>query len=266
VVKFLLNVGIDKCVNYIGEFNDFPGVLCSGHYGTMQFLHAQASLAPGETVRNAKPEPFDVTRQKMVGWTEFAFKVATGALPTGDPYCASVREFGVAGAALAPQSFPYCGNWTVGSLFGFKCDHPLTSSTCSRDVPEAEIRRAATGALLHMIQDSYSRSHTGRGESLPVGPYKNPGPQVRCQPVQEFYRYTLEQKKAHSKADKVPTFLPECTRSDTMDPITASARIIWLVDNGCDASWAKDVVAEGVIGNRNTAPPTSVAECRVAKA
>jgi hypothetical protein len=264
--KFLVNVGIDNCAGYINDVNDYPGVLCNGHYGTMQFLHSMASVAPGETVDSAAPEPFEETREKVLGWTEFAYGIATD-VPLTDPYCASVRKLGAAGTALAPARFPYCGQWSAGSLFGFRCGHPLTSTTCETDIPEGEIRRAAMGALLHMIQDSYSRSHTGRGEDIPLGPYKDPNgrvpaAQVRCQPIQAFYRYTMKQKKAHGVADKAPEFSSDCAGAAVMDPITAGARMIWLVDNKCDASWARNLIAEGVIAGRPAPIPRNAPACQ----
>lgn len=262
VFKFLRNVGLDHCVKYIGAFNAFPGLLCNGHYGTMQFFHSMASLQNGETVADARAESLDETRDKILKWTSFAFQVANGSMNLSSSYCGTVRQFGAAGAALAPPSFPFCDTWQVRTFFGFSCSNPLNSKTCDANVPDAEVRRAATGALLHMIQDSYSRSHTGRGETLPLGPYVPPGPQVRCEPITAFYRYTLEQKDVHGTADKAPSFSAECTKPDNMDPITASARMIWLVDNHCDESWARLLVAEAVMGNRRAPVPADVEICR----
>lgn len=258
-LKILRNTARDHCVDYINGFNAFPGLLCNGHYGSLQFLHAMASLEPGETVEGAAPEPFDVTVRKMKGWTALAFDVASGRLALGAPYCASVREYGATGAALAPANFPYCGSWSVRTLFGFTCANPFSSGTCRVNISDAGVRRSAAGALVHMIQDSYSRSHAGRGETLPFGPYRSA--QVRCRPVDAFYRYSLEQKENHSDADKAPTF-EGCAGKSVMDPITASARMIWLVRNGCDASWAVALVGEGVIANRMPAVPASVAQCQ----
>lgn len=260
-IKFLWNVGFDRCVKYIGDFNDFPGVLCNGHYGTMQFLHSMASVQPGETVDNAQAETFDQTSDKLLGWTEFAFRIATGALPVSTPYCPAVRQFGRAGDALAAPDFPYCNRWRVGTLFAFTCSDIFNSDTCSENLSDDAIRLAATGALLHMIQDSYSRSHTGRGEDIPFGPYA--AAEVRCAPVTSFYRYTRAQKKEHGSADRAPEFLADC--SSGMDPITASARMIWLVENRCDPAWARELVSVGVVANRQTAIPASVEQCRSAK-
>jgi len=264
--KFGRNVAIDGCVNYIGPWNTNPGLLCNGHYGTMQFFHSMASLEPGQTVAEAPDPSFETTADKIIGWTAFAFGVATGAPGPEKPFCEAARAYPAAGPALAPATFPECGKWAVRQFFGFRCSKPFTSKGCNVAVADADIPRVATGALLHMIQDSYSRSHTGRGE--PRLPAKGDGsfekPQVRCRAVNVFYRYTLAQKKVHGAYDQAPEFLPECNVRDAMDPITAGARMIWLVENRCDASWAKDLIREGVIGNHPTRIPADAAACRVA--
>jgi hypothetical protein len=225
--KFLINVGINRCINYIGPFNDFPGLLCNGHYGTMQFLHSMGSVNPGETVSGATGESAELTIRKMGDWADLSYRVASTPGLAAQPYCPIVRAYDAAGSALGPKRFPFCNSWTVDTLYGFRCSNPLNSKSCKPYVGEAEVRRAAVGALLHMVQDSYSRSHAGRNEKLTYGPYD--AAEVRCRPITAFYRYDLRQAKSHADADGAPGFASECSDPKAMDPITASARIIWLV-------------------------------------
>lgn len=256
--KFLGTVGMDQCIRYVGPFNDFPGLTCNSHYGTLQFFHSMASIQPGETVAGGALEPAKQTVGKMLDWAGFSAEVAMGRLGNQN-YCVTVRALPFAGNSLAPPSFPYCDSWTVATFYGFTCRHLLNSKKCPAELPDAEIRRAATGALLHMVQDSYSRSHAGRGEQIPDGPYDRA--EVRCQAISSFYRYDRKQKENHGDADRAPSFATDCASAAVMDPITASARIIWFVRNGCDSTWVQDLVFWGVIRNSPTAIPQDSEAC-----
>ena len=258
LIKFLANVGADRCLRYVGQ-ERFAGLLCNSHYGDLQFFHSMASTATGAS--DPSTEPFEETRAKMLGWTALAYGVATGQLSGNAPFCPTVRAFGAAGAALAPERFAFCGTWTIASLFGQTCRNPLNSRTCRQNNDAEAIRRTAIGAMLHMIQDSYSRSHAGRGEDAPNGPYERA--EVRCAPITAFYRYSVEQKQNHPAADLEPVFATSCSTGGSLDPITPSARMIWLVDHRCHVSWAVDLIDRGVIANRATRLPAPE-ECRAA--
>jgi hypothetical protein len=102
-----------------------------------------------------------------------------------------------------------------------------------------------------MIEDSYSRSHTGRAEINPdgkSGPYR---PVVDCEPVQAFYDYGVN-KPRHPKADKFPEFAPSCQAGRAvLDPITAGARMIDFIAKGDDTARAAAValVMNDVLGS-----------------
>ncbi|MEN2787964.1 hypothetical protein ACFOKI_16425 [Sphingomonas qilianensis] len=250
LLKFLANVGADRCLNYVGrEF--FAGLMCNSHYGTLQFFHAMSPSAGSEA--------FEPTRTMMLEWTALAFRVSTGEVKSSAPFCTTARQYGAAGDALAPAAFPFCDRWTVASLFGQTCSFIFNSTSCTQNNSEDRIRRAALGALLHMIQDSFSRSHVGRGESMPNGPFDQAV--VRCQPVKVFYHYSLEQKTNHPNADLEPAFDQSCDSEGSVDPITASARMIWLAEHRCDAYWAVDLMSVGVVDSRPTRAP-DVRQCR----
>lgn len=232
-IKFGLNAGLGNCRRYV-EKADFAGIMCSGHYGSFQFIHAMASTADETT---------DTTRNLILGWAKFTFRVATGRIGTQDDYCATVRAQDPSLAkALAPVDFPFCSSpgspgWQVRSLFAFRCHGLFGSGKCDPDLDHADAlaRENAIGALLHLIQDSYSQSHTGRSELKPTGPYQA---RIDCLPVQQFYDYNMNHK-AHSKADKLPEIAETCrTDGAIIDPVTATARMLRYLAQGADGEAA----------------------------
>lgn len=258
IIKFLVNVGLDRCEHYLDESDhpgEYAGILCHSHYGRLQFFHAM--------------RPADVsdeqTRQLIDEWTSYAFRVATGRIPPDSYFCDSVPESPLR-SALVPPGFPYCRGrsaqpWTVRSFFAFRCGNPFSSRTCSVLPEDGYVSYAATGALIHLIQDSFSQSHTARGGDFPTGPYSA---RVVCAPVTNFYSYVAEQRAVHKYADKAPAFDEACNSSMTVDPITAVARLLWLVGNQCDERWAVQLIGTGVLGNPHAAlpVPASVEACR----
>lgn len=228
-VKFGINVGLGRCDHYLKPGKPFAGVLCNSHYGALQFLHAMSSK-PGETPAE--------TRALVAAWARFAFGVASGRIMGTAPFCATVRAQGEPlAAALAPPEFPFCKDgrspaWKVRTLFVLRCRNPFSSQICSEAIGDDADRYAklnATGALLHLIQDSYSRSHTGRGIVKPKGPYSA---RIDCLPVSAFYLYR-DNKKLHGAADRLPTFSDDCRREGAIiDPVTASARMLKYVGIG----------------------------------
>jgi hypothetical protein len=260
IIKFLINVGADRCEHYLDESEhpgEYAGILCHSHYGRLQFFHA---MRPA----NASDEQ---TRQLIDEWTGYAFRVATGRIPLDTAFCDSVAESALR-SALVPPGFPYCPGgsarpWTVRSFFAFRCGDPFSSKTCTVLPEDGHVSYAATGALIHLIQDSFSQSHVARGGVFPTGPYS---PRVVCAPATGFYSYAPEQRGEHSDADKAPAFDKACDGSVVPDPITAVARLLWLAGNQCDERWAIQLIGSGVLGNRS-APlpvPASVQACRAA--
>lgn len=228
IVKFAINAGLGKCVDYLNPGQPFAGLMCNSHYGKFQFMHAMSS---------SDKETNKQTRELILAWSKFTFGVASRRIPADAPFCETVRmEGGPLAEVLAPKEFPYCEDrvtaratypaWKVRTLFVLSCRNPFSSATCSEAIgdPANELaRRNATGALLHLIQDSFSRSHASRAQDNARGPYLS---QIDCAPVRKFYLYSLN-KRYHGAADKPPVFSPECgDQSRILDPITASARIL----------------------------------------
>lgn len=249
--KIAVNLGAERCKKHVGPGKPFGGLMCNSHYGALQFLHAMrpvAGEAPSET------------RAKILGWTRAAFSIATGqGVDATTGYCAYFRSQSPALAeAFAPPGFPYCDDrteggksykaWRVHTLFTLECRNPVASTKCSEltgDAAAALARKRAAGALLHLIQDSFSQSHTARGGAFPAGPYSA---RVVCLPVREYYDYA-QNSGVHPAADKAPTFdLAGCADGPVADPITASAQMLWLIEQRANPDAAVKLMAEAVLG------------------
>lgn len=252
--KFLVNLGAERCKKYVEPGKPFGGLLCNSHYGKLQFLHA---------MRSSADEPAEETRTKILAWTRTLFEVATGrGVDETTGYCAYFHGRPELSDALAPAGFPFCDDrtdprsgktfkaWRVHTLFTLECRNPFSSARCTEIVGErgADLaRKRAAGALLHLIQDSFSQSHTARGGNFPLGPY---AARVVCQPVRAFYDYG-KNSSVHSAGDKAPAFdLVECAREGgaVLDPITASAQMLWLIEQRADPHAAVKLIDDRVLG------------------
>lgn len=236
------------------------GILCASHYGSLQFLHAMSSFDDID---------YSETKSQIVDWAKFAFDFSKNNIEPSNNYCdfwnsASVtssypsivdsmqvqslesrgwcsdRNVSWKYKLLHPRTWgiwKYMGSWLsdwhtpvdrweawkVSTLFSFHCDGKVYSSICDIINDENEVRNAALGSIAHMIQDSYSASHTNRG-------VKTADSQIVCDAVDGFYSYTNQNPDSHNKSDKWPTF--SCSEeSETLDPITAVAQLLWLHHN-----------------------------------
>lgn len=250
--KVAVNVGLGGCGNYRNDKGSFSGLLCNSHLGKLQFMHA---------MRSREAETPAETRALIAAWAGFAFDVASGRQDPQENFCTAIRARGdPLAAALAPEGFPFCEGsetgarphpaWRVSTLFAMRCRSPISSGTCNEltgDAATAAARDNARGALLHLIEDSYSRSHTARAESKPTGPYQ---PVIDCLPVREFYFYE-DNKKRHSAADSMPEFAASCRAGGAvLDPVTAGAQMLALIERSDDAAQREAValVMDRVLG------------------
>ena len=213
------------------------GLVCHSHFGELQFLHAMAS----ERSERAAED----TRAKMLAWARLTYRVATNRIGPSEGYCDTIRQSRANG--LAPIADDLLGvirdgwcderqvkgetypPWRAYTLFSLKCRNLFSWEKCS-EVPGGRgidmARRNARGALLHMIQDSYSTSHTVR-EGQAGHEYT---PRAICGIVTAYFDYNDEaNQERHADADSIPTFA--CGPDDAIhDPITASAHVIRLLE------------------------------------
>lgn len=239
------------------------GLLCASHAGRLQFFHAMASAPLSQ-------ESADQTRQRSLDWAVFAYSVATGRIAAGQDYCTAVRTSGGTVAdALAPADFAYCADrstgrnrvipaWKVATFFSLQCRgllRSIESLECpiiTAGGPGALARRNAAGAVLHVIQDSYSQSHAVRGPAPGSG-----GARVVCALPTAFHYYNDQDSGDHSKADELPRLGTDCAPGAAADDaITASAIAIWHMRNNTDPR------AFGCYLERRVLGPTRNSYCR----
>jgi len=220
------------------------GLLCGSHYGRLQFLHAMA-------VDNEQDQA-EITRRKVLDWAMFAYQVATARAPAGAPYCRYVGEnAGAVALELSPKGFPFCGpterpSWRVGTLFSLKCWLPTTRAGCTEYLSETRAQRAAAGAFLHVIQDSYSQSHTRRSPGASTSDFV---PRADCGFPSEFYAYTEVNRAHHSDADKAPARGDACgSPAAAADVVTASAEAIWHLCRNSDPGVVRAFLEQRVFG------------------
>jgi len=149
-----------------------PGdyLLYRSHYGDLQFMHSMGAY---------DGEPGRVTRERMKMWARFLWGVAVKELPT-DRY---LRELGVSDLGTY---FP--GDMTATNLL----------ATGIVEVRK-ELEQVALGALLHMVQDSYSQAHAERAPE-PGGVC--PGTEVgRPGKVLRYYSYARQRGELHDSED-----------------------------------------------------------------
>ena len=197
-------------------------------------------------------DEFEKQRALILAWAELAFKASTDAEFANLDYCSTVSSLENTDlkAALtfdnAEQSESFCSErrhpvyfwktykpWKVSTLFAFSCEEPINLNTCGV-VSDVLAQQAAAGAILHLIQDSYSQSHASRsvdGAVLPpTGPFKA---RVVCAPARAFYVYQEQTggEDRHKPADASPMLDGSCTAEGRQvdDVITASAMTVHFI-------------------------------------
>ncbi len=152
------------------DLNSGAVIMLRSHFGDLQFLHAMAS---------ADTESAAQTRDKVLIWAELAWRVAQGEYKLGtfivQTNVPNVKEY------FRPGE-------TVQTLF-----------TRGNPTHRSNIREFAIGALLHTVQDSFSRSHVDRAEPLGTEcagtTYPQPGR------IRKFLNYASQDSAKHAHED-----------------------------------------------------------------
>jgi hypothetical protein len=136
------------------------------HSGDMQFLHSMASSAK-ETAKE--------TCRYISTWLEFCYKVATGEIPYDYRFRSIQHHMSERGAEIfkkvmiSPSGSR--GKWTSKLMFGMECDRDFSFFRNGRftelkykyhELSRDDVMNYALGSAVHIIQDSYCRSHTKR--------------------------------------------------------------------------------------------------------
>ena len=173
------------------------------HYGDLAVIH---SMAVTDGIAAAE------TKRRLMIWVEFLYGVAVGKIsPATRISDVQVADFSEIFNARDTRNY----NKTVQFLFS------------DPNVPNHvyDARQNSIGALLHLIQDSYSPAHTRREI--------HDGEEGRfCRgTITRFLAYPNQAVSKHSTADKWPVNLPRNmlpANARICDPITAGAAMLKL--------------------------------------
>lgn len=228
------------------------GLRCSSHYGPAQFLHSM------EGQLNKSPE---VTRNAILDWVEFSYQVAVNAKVAGkhfveEEYCSyfsGLDDDKYFKRIMYPgdgNDFP-CNQddetpWRVSTPFSFSCSVGVYNCTEWNGVNDMRVRRAALGAILHAIQDSFSQGHASR-----VGENTDSVNKYSCAPIKQFQVYGEQDSEKHTDSDVKASpsdncLSPSLNQGGVHGPITASAHVIRLFKNKSPAKDVRDYLARHV--------------------
>ncbi|PAJ74995.1 hypothetical protein CJF42_07225 [Pseudoalteromonas sp. NBT06-2] len=192
---------LDSCSSKVNSKIDVNwDMFYRSHCGDMQFLHSMASN---------KNETADITKKRMMLWAEFAYQIAVGRMPDSYPkrddmphefYFKSLDYILPEDSAARLTDLMIKPNggrklWNARLMFSLECDRDLTffnfnswtSVSCEQIyLDKEEVMNMALGSLLHMIEDSYSNSHTKRQNNA----------------ITQFGFYTMQSSSKHGNADE----------------------------------------------------------------
>lgn len=150
-----------------------PGdyLLYRSHFGDLQFFHSMAAR---------DGEPAEQTLQRMKMWAQFMWGIATKTVPA-DRYIRTLE-------------MPELGSYFPGDM--------TATNLLATGIVEVrkDLDKVAIGALLHMVQDSFSQAHAGRQpesgavcENIPR--FTQPGK------ISQFYSYAGQVGSLHDHED-----------------------------------------------------------------
>ncbi|WP_071872321.1 hypothetical protein [Atopomonas hussainii] len=192
--------------------NDFLG--WHSHFGPLQYLHFMTNLDNS----HGDQERLDDTLNRSLIWIEFAYKVATGALPPDAPLTEQDEHH----LGLPSISKNYClstpDNTKIRTLFA-RAGVPIAL----RDQRTPDV---ALGSIFHILQDSFSPSHTCRVEMRVNGQY--------VAALKHVYNYSEQDHKAHGRMDTYPGWLLTYAKTGehvyANDPVVVGAWLLKAVD------------------------------------
>jgi len=208
----------------------------------MQFLHAMAPRAS---------EPAAQTREKILRWSEFAYRIARGEIGPR----VKVHDLRSDPRTLEPAT----AQW-LGELFG----SPEKKLWTVHDVfitGHGNLRLVAFGTFLHLVQDSYSASHVQRASTRVQA---NGCPSYDgTDAIVEFHTYAEQDTEKHAICDDAPDWLNEARPGSPIDVMAALVRAY-----RDEAEWpvVKAILEEKVFGLAPNARPARAGRCFERKA
>lgn len=185
-----------------------PGdyLLSRSHFGDLQFFHSMAAY-DGEEAQ--------LTKLRMKMWAQFLWGIATQTLPK-DKF-------------LRTLEVPSLGDYFPG-------DQTAINLLATGIVEvRKDLHEVAVGALLHMVQDSFSQAHTERtsasgGQCDAISRFDQPGR------IKRFYGYAGQDGGAHDHEDTFDA-LEIQTMQDSPTVVDVSRAFITLWKE--NAPWAE---------------------------
>ena len=180
-------------------------VMTRSHFGDLQFLHGMASEEGTDPA---------VTREKILNWLEFAWKVSTRELKAGDylrdvPIPAFKEHFG-------------CTEWRVSDLY-------ILGRQDVKSGLLPGLHHIAFGSLLHTVQDSFAAAHVSRennraSQSCENTEFKRP-PRVL-----EFHTYGAQDGTLHDHGDSRDAMTSTSSAEYWPDAVTATRNLVTLYE------------------------------------
>jgi hypothetical protein len=187
-------------------------VMTRSHFGDLQFLHAMASEEHTDPA---------VTREKILNWTEFAWKVSSKEIEHNTflntiDIPAIKEHFG-------------CSGWRVSDLY-------LLGRQDGKTGLIQQIRDIAFGSVLHTVQDSFAVAHAtrekGRSSDMCFGTRYAQPPRVL-----EFHTYAAQDGDRHDEGDTRDAMAAGVTRDRWPEAVEVTSNLFDLQREG--ARWAQ---------------------------
>lgn len=160
------------------------------HCGDMQFLHSMASTGT---------ETAEITTEYIKTWLEYMYKVANGTIPYNYRFRSADHHMSKPGASSFKKIMISKNGgrekWTPILMFSMTCDRDFNFNFWTRPtklkceynkLSKSNVMDMALGSLLHLIQDSYTKSHALR----------------TANGIEQYGLYKKQSSRKHKKADK----------------------------------------------------------------
>lgn len=212
-------------------YGPYTNKMCASHFGNLQMLHAMKPARPWCAQHPEEPTcklADDELFPQFVRWLAQLALIETS--PQTPLTQVGGERFFVTELGGTEQ--------TLFSVFGVDCGRAHAPGKCfmvADTFDAARLSRIATGVLLHIIQDSFSRAHAAReGDTVEGTPDDCNVARISCGPILQWNDYGAQSSGKHSQADAPPLWAPNCLpprRAGTVvDPITAGARVLRFVE------------------------------------
>lgn len=228
--------------NYKCENPRKDNLAWNSHFGTLQHLHFMSTVAKGDTINN----PLNTTLDKSLEWIEFAYRVATLQIAYNDK--------------LTPDENSRLHLPSMTSNLCLKDDSNVTIRTLfSRPDFEDDRRRkmipdVALGTIFHIMQDSFSPSHTCRIDETVDG--------KQFAVLTEAYNYNRQDTHIHGKLDYFPQWLLDYSRTGIHkyenDPVKVGAWLLQAVDAGTPWPEVKEHLLNSIFKRASSPPPAGI--------